>query len=826
MEKLFNEDLEKQIYELSKKNTLDNTIEFEIRIGSYDKFGFSPGISKEKFVQLLNLPIFNTTEFNNTICFLSNSNFNNQRETWYFDKDKKIIKDDIGNVKKNFIQKDKIKTLDIKKYNIRLALSRENIVNIKNSNRSNFARYKERISKFSKDNLWRYDFTKVYEIRIKDKNDIKKWSELKTPDRYEIEVEFLNKNVKNLNDIILKQLEYIVSIINDKNTYTRNNMLTELYNNLDNIKKNGVTNLIFRDITNQPKTLEIQYISLIKENYCVTEKNDGQRCLLFKSDLNNKFYLVNHNLQFELIKTEEEIELGITLLDCEYIPENNNIIILDVLLFNNDKLYDENLFDRLSIIDNFIKLCSNKIGKYNLLKKKFYSSNIFNDSNTILKNEKKNIDGLIYIPINKKYFNKTFKWKPEKFNTIDFLVKHVSDNIYHLYVGISKNVAQFQNIRMEHNFYKLFPELKNCFIKNYFPTKFKIHNEPNIHILKSDNPMIKSNSVIEFKYQDGEWIPLRLRDDKTVMYNKGKAFGNDWTVAVSNFNSIKYPITTDMIIGKQEIPAANIHFQNLNQKQKTVNMRKFHSEIKNKLYQKYIGKNSLILDLACGKGQDIKKFIECQPKMCVMLDYDNNALFDAYDSAIKRFKNIKKTYQKDFDFKFGLQDISRNIHPKLKELNIEIEKFDIITCNFAVQFILENSSKFNIFIKNISNYLNDNGKFIITHFNSEKIFELLKDKPLVEIKDQDSNKIFTIKKLYSNNKILKYGQKISVDINSIGCHDEYLVNFNNLVDNLSKYNIQLIENKNFSDIDTEIELNQYEKDFSFLNMYSVFEKKN
>ena len=120
-----------------------------------------------------------------------------------------------------------------------------------------------------------------------------------------------------------------LSIINDKNTYTRNNMLTELYNNLDNIKKNGVTNLIFRDITNQPKTLEIQYISLIKENYCVTEKKDGQRCLLFKSDLNNKFYLVNHNLQFELIKTEEEIELGITLLDCEYIPENNNIIILN-----------------------------------------------------------------------------------------------------------------------------------------------------------------------------------------------------------------------------------------------------------------------------------------------------------------------------------------------------------------------------------------------------------------------------------------------------------------------------------------------------------------
>ena len=90
--------------------------------------------------------------------------------------------------------------------------------------------------------------------------------------------------------------------------------------------------------------------------------------------------------------------------------------------------------------------------------------------------------------------------------------------------------------------------------------------------------MIKKNTVIEFKYFDGKWIPLRVREDKTEMYRKGKAFGNDWNVAVSNFNSIKYPITTDMIIEKKLV--ANIHFQNLNQKQKTVNMRRFHSEIK------------------------------------------------------------------------------------------------------------------------------------------------------------------------------------------------------------------------------------------------------
>jgi ubiquinone/menaquinone biosynthesis C-methylase UbiE len=824
MENLFNEETEKQLFDLSKNSKLDDTTEFEIRIGNFNKYGFSPGISKEKFNKLLNLSNFKKTELDNTISFLSNSNFNNQRETWYFDKDKKIIKDKVGNIKKNFIQKDKIKVLDIKKYNVRLALSRENVINVKNLNKSNFARYKERISKYTKDNLWRYDFTKVYEIRIKNKSDIKKWNDLDDPDRYEIEIEFLNKSVDNFNEIIVKQLEYIIIFCNKNITFSKKNLITEIYNNLDNIKKNGINNLIFRDITNQPKTLEIQYISLIKENYSVTEKNDGDRCLLFKSDLDNNFYFVNHKMEFKMLEIDQDIELKITLLDCEYVKETNSIIILDVLLYDGEKIYDKYLIERLSKIDLLLELNDN-FGNYNLIKKKFYSDDIFKDSNIILSQDKINIDGLIFIPINKKYFNKTFKWKPEKFNTIDFLVKEVKPQEYDLYVGISKSVSQLQNIKISYNFSKIFPELKNCYVKNYFPTKFKIHNEPNIHFLKSNDPMIKNNTVIEFKYIDEKWIPIRVREDKTEMYLKGKSFGNDWNVAVSNFNSIKYPITDDMISGKVDIPVANIHFQNLNQKQKTINMRKFHSEIKTFLYQTYIKSNDNILDLACGKGQDIKKFIECDPNVCVMIDYDNNALFEAHDSAIKRFNNIKKSYDKNYNFKFGLHDISKNIVSKMKELEIEDEKFNIITCNFAIQFILESGSKLNSFVKNISTYLKDNGKLILTHFNSEKIFNLLSDKEQVEIKDADDTKIFTIKKLYNNNKILKYGQKISVDINSIGCHNEYLVNFKNLIQVFEKNNIYLVEHKNFEDISTKIDLSNYEKEFSFLNMYSVFEKK-
>ena len=108
---------------------------------------------------------------------------------------------------------------------------------------------------------------------------------------------------------------------------------------------------------------------------------------------------------------------------------------------------------------------------------------------------------------------------------------------------------------------------------------------------------------------------------------------------------------------------------------------------------------------------------------------------------------------------------------------------------------------------------------------NKNVFNLLQSNNEIKYLNTEGDSIFKITKLYeSKGKILKYGQKISVDINSIGCHEEYLVNYNNLVDKLKKCNINLIETKPFSKIYTEIELSNYEKSFSYLNNYSIFKR--
>jgi SAM-dependent methyltransferase len=820
----FNEEILSEINDICEKSLKNDSSELEIRIGKFNKFGFNPGVSKERYLKIFNLDIFKKIEKENTICFLSNSNYNNLRETWFFDENKKKILED-GKLKKITIQKEKVSTIDIKNNFIRISLSNENIKTNNITCKSNFARYKIRTSKYTKDNLWRYDFTEVHEIRIRNKKDIKKWSELNEPTRYEIEIEFMKLNKVNLQEKFMKNLNYIISILESNAAATKNEVISEIYNNLDCVKKNGFKNMNFRDMTNQPKTLELQYINQIQENHYVTEKNDGERCILFLSEINNNIYLLNSKLDLKVIGKCEGLKSF--LIDGELMKSKNNIIIFDILLYNKKDITDEDFDNRYSYLKDIIEKFSNIDLKFNVILKEFLydSENIFNSCKSIIGKNKLLTDGLIFIPKNKKYFNKTYKWKPEELNTIDFLVKKVDEGVFHLYVGISKNVADLHNIKKIHNFNTVFKVLKNVQTKYYFPTKFSLPGNENLYIINSNSELLKDNTIVEFKYENQEWIPIRIREDKYEAFLKGRAYGNDWNVAVNNFNSIKNPITRDMITGNSNIPVPKIHFHKKVNNESSKNMRKFHSEIKTKYYQKYISENSNILDLAGGKGQDIKKFIECNPNTCVIIDIDKNAIFDAHDSAVKRFKQISKNTNTNSIFKFGLGDISKNISKNIDDIDLSFQEFDIITCNFAIMFLMKSNISFNNFIKNVNKYLKKDGILILTYFNGNKVFNLLETNDIIEFKDEESKTIFKISKEYEKkNKILKYGQQISVDINSIGCHSEYLVNNQHLITSLEKINMSLLETTSFADIKSNIELNTHEREFSHLNMISVFKK--
>jgi hypothetical protein len=230
-----------------------------------------------------------------------------------------------------------------------------------------------------------------------------------------------------------------------------------------------------------------------------------------------------------------------------------------------------------------------------------------------------NTDGLIFTPANTAVANniigkagplkkitwkESFKWKPSKFNTIDFLVsikkdKSGKDEVHNIFQnGInlqSQNMAQYKTLvlmcgysKKDHGYLNPFQDLisKNFSSdgnvddeSKYKPVKFQPTDpyDPNacyanIMVKESGNKellmfseegdYIEDHMIVEFSYditqpEGFKWKPLRVRYDKTAELrsnsNSGN-FGNAYHVANDNWKSIHNPITLDMITNEQYIP--------------------------------------------------------------------------------------------------------------------------------------------------------------------------------------------------------------------------------------------------------------------------------
>ena len=306
---------------------------------------------------------------------------------------------------------------------------------------------------------------------------------LKINEKFEIEIEIVNVN-RQFNDTIrnsiLNQLQnsikFVLSSIQNSMypvTFMElRNTLSE-YNKIFNFKYNHPKNFIGPssntlqkiNLTTNP---ELNNIVFIDKEFCVTDKADGSRKVLF----------VNSNLQLCFINTSMEVQYtGLTtnddsfvntIIDGEHITKdkfNNNIntyAAFDIYrhgkkdvrkyAFRDDKLPSNN--QRYLILNSVLSKLIDSIefndDSLKLMNKTFYftdeSHSIFNATKECLymmKSSIYNTDGLIYSSMNlgvgfetgeDKLKNSTytwghsFKWKPPEYNTIDFLINISKDN--------------------------------------------------------------------------------------------------------------------------------------------------------------------------------------------------------------------------------------------------------------------------------------------------------------------------------------------------------------------------------------------------------------
>lgn len=199
----------------------------------------------------------------------------------------------------------------------------------------------------------------------------------------------------------------------------------------------------------------------IRQGYCVTDKADGARKLLF-IDPGARLYTIDTNGRIRYEGCRADPKFAYTLIDGEHILRDkmgnfiNTFAAFDILMLSGKDVRrlpftmpgrDNRLRELTKTIKGLDLRHLAEAGKLRVITKQFYASDsIFTDSATVLDKIQKGeypyeTDGLIYTPkelgmgegipnwpVNHKAtWAAAFKWKPPSHNTIDFLVDAVRD---------------------------------------------------------------------------------------------------------------------------------------------------------------------------------------------------------------------------------------------------------------------------------------------------------------------------------------------------------------------------------------------------------------
>lgn len=578
------------------------------------------------------------------------------------------------------------------------------------------------------------------------------------PETYEIEIEVDNSKTEGyttekLENAIMKCVKYILAGLQQTNypvSYTElkdvgSSYLALIKNTSDYLKPNTFIgpNSFTLQKQNIVVTTKTTNIPNINDDYSVTDKADGLRKLLYIHK-DGSIYLINTNMNIEFTGCKSENNKYFnTIIDGEHISHDktgkfiNLYACFDVYFINNKDVRanefikktqdpeDKKIY-RLQLLNDTINELmlvgiTGKTPPLKIMAKRFYASNdsssIFMACSQILDlayNDgfEYETDGLIFTPCNygvgltkqntqlrssKTSWEYSFKWKPSKYNTIDFYIttkkqengEEVIKTVFETGTNTtsSDNILQYKVIILRVGFDEKkdgyinpcldvindnIPKISNIDdVDSYKPTPFYPTNpyDPNANIcyipLKKDNngtlqmfteenEVFTDNTIVEFSYdlsKEGgwRWIPLKVRWDKTAeLKNGGRNYGNSYNVANSNWQTIHNPITEDMISTGRNIDSdtSDIYYTKMYGQSNTKALRDFHNlYIKMMLIKGVSQSGFTLIDLAVGKGGDFSKWIDANLSFIFGIDLSKDNIENRIDGACARYLNYKKKFK-------------------------------------------------------------------------------------------------------------------------------------------------------------------------------------
>jgi len=313
------------------------------------------------------------------------------------------------------------------------------------------------------------------------------------------------------------------------------------------------------------------------------------------------------------------------------------------------------------------------------------------------------------------------------------------------------------------------------------------------------------------------------------------------------------------------------------------NMRKFHNWIKRGMYNKYANNINNLLELAVGKMGDGPKWLDNNIKNVIGYDIDK----DSIEEGKRRLhsKNMKGENSYPIEFQ---NNVSLNVLDLSKNVLEGDNKMDVVSAMFCFHYFFENEESFETIMKSIDNNIKKGGIFMGCFFDGRSVMSKLNDRfidsnkfnvtnkdnmlTIDELIKKEKSKLFNKRKNEENvikrnlyayvfnnlesivkNGSLKddrkvseeeslylkelsesiiykslFGRKIGVLLKETVLDketDEYLVDFENFSRVMKMRGYELVETNMFKELyDTKFNMNDVEKECSFLNRTFVFKK--
>lgn len=749
-------------------------------------------------------------------------------------------------------------------------------------------RLKQRVSFSSPDAPFKVDCT-VVNMPHKPANALTQSGIFGTAPRYEIEVELIDKNREQLFEKLVEITSMIYQNIENSPyslTMSRKTAVIEGYvdliHSLGFVESSAPAAQVKAKPTMffiGPKPMTLSWENILPEregrvsvlnNYTVTDKADGERVLMYVDKDGDAFIIDSRfNVRFTGISIPEFKD---SLLDGEYIDtwkvsENAAMVRImmaaflafDVYCVKTELVANKHLVpDRINVLDQVMQAASASKDAFVQFKKKtfLYGDNMFESIAKVLDTDRPyKTDGLIFTPANvavganypheppnmRGRWLRALKWKPPEQNTVDFLVKlgaevTLSANVYKyvtLYVGSNETTSEKLNILgiLGQHAPKLAPSSK--YVEKEFATALLPMKDGRLHCESGE--VVTNNTIIEFAYKrdTSEWVPLRVRHDKTQLFNSTKLLSNtanDYNVAKNVLETVTNPVTVNMLIGKEmatyDMDDDRYYMRDTKRSNlETKPMLDFHNYwVKNNMLYGNLKSCTSLFELACGKASDLMKWMKNGFKLVVGVDISEDNLLNPVDGAYARlagradsakgnekyvfcqwdiskpFADGNQTIIKDTTLKsvtetvFGLTPKTKIKKDMAKFYNIGNGVFDVVSCQFAVHYMFESHEMLRQFADNVATRVKTGGYFIGTCMDGAVVDQQLNKSPTRSIRATKNGKlIWSVVAKYDNFDDT-FGKKVDIYIESINqVVPEYLVDFGMLTKVMEERGLKLMD---------------------------------